>query len=245
MSSNLSDVLRDLAEGENKPRGDESSAADHAAADAPQDAQTPAHGEDADAAGTAGTAGADESADEPDRRAPAPSEAELESSQPPPPATPTAAASAQPADPASAPSNAPADDEPIVGEIDDESGDAIAASPRREPAPSAAGRGRSRPSQKQRADLQFKSFAVPVLITVGGLLMLIGIWGTAVSQGADIWLSDRPRAGQVATAAQLAGYPLGIALFAGAGFFIFQLQQSKKGGASGSASSASSARRRR
>ncbi len=105
-----------------------------------------------------------------------------------------------------------------AGEIDDEAGDVIGSSPLpRRPLHSA----------KQRADHKLKATAIPVLITVGSLLLLLGIWGTAVLAGAEVPLHDKPGADRMATAMALVGYPLGASLLGGAAFFYLQLKKAK------------------
>ena len=103
----------------------------------------------------------------------------------------------------------------IQTQIGDESGASIGTSPM-PAARSAARRGPGR---------GFQATAVPVLMTVGLILVGLGVWGTAVLSGAEVVLSDRPRADTMALGMILAGYPLGGALLAGAAFFLYQLRK--------------------
>lgn len=111
--------------------------------------------------------------------------------------------------------DAPATD---ASPIDDESGEtlgyATAASPSRSPGAAQANRA-------------LHAAAVPVLITVGMLLILLGAWGTAVLRESEIMLSDRPDAPTMARAMVLIGYPLGVCLLASAGYFIHRLRRSR------------------
>lgn len=76
--------------------------------------------------------------------------------------------------------------------------------------------------------MQFRSASVPVLITVGLIMIALGVWGLLVKAGnTTLPMADRPDAGNYAILA-LVGLPLGILLLAGAGFFLYQLSHDKK-----------------
>ena len=85
----------------------------------------------------------------------------------------------------------------------------------------AAGTAPARPSRVKRgkpaADL--RATAVPILITVGLLLLVPAVWGVLVLLDYPVPLADRPDALGVARAAAWAGFPLaGVLLLAAAGF---------------------------
>lgn len=76
--------------------------------------------------------------------------------------------------------------------------------------------------------MTFRVAAVPVLITVALLMTGLGVWGLMVKSGnTTLPMADRPDANQYATLA-LVGLALGICLFAGAGFFIYQVMLDRK-----------------
>lgn len=79
--------------------------------------------------------------------------------------------------------------------------------------------------RRDRGHRGLQAAAVPVLCTVGLLLILLGVWGTAVVNEHQIILSDRPDADRMARAMIFVGYPLGGALLAGAGYFIYNLRR--------------------
>lgn len=126
----------------------------------------------------------------------------------------------------SEPENQPArrardDNHPIDELINDESGETVAAGATR----------RASAAANNRHDiLSLQAATVPVLITVGILLILLGVWGTLVLCGSDVVLSDREDAQGMAWAMVLIGYPLGLCLVAGAGYFVYDLRRRRRRG---------------
>lgn len=86
--------------------------------------------------------------------------------------------------------------------------------------PSPASR-RPRPPVKRDANHGLKAAAVPILITVGVLLMIPGIWSLLILTG--VWESPREDAKTMAVA-MLATWPIAASIFAGAGFFWWQIR---------------------
>lgn len=114
-----------------------------------------------------------------------------------------------------------------------QSADALAALSGTESAaydPAEASEARSRRIPKPDVGMmQFRSAAVPVLCTVGLMMLALGVWGVLVKAGnTSMPMADKPDAGQYATIALIVGIPLALCLFAGAGFFLYQLGQDKK-----------------
>ena len=76
--------------------------------------------------------------------------------------------------------------------------------------------------------MQFRAAAIPVLITVGLVMSALGVWGILVMAGnTTLPKADEPDAQRYAVLA-LVGGMVGILLFAGAGFFLFQYLKDKK-----------------
>jgi len=112
------------------------------------------------------------------------------------------------------------DEEVIVVEIDDESGDAVAAAPQSSPPPS---RRRTPPKRKPTGGM--KGVAIPVLITVGGLLLIPAIWAALLLAGA---IDSQREGAQTMAYAMLACWPIALILFAAAGFYFYIMQKEKK-----------------
>lgn len=76
--------------------------------------------------------------------------------------------------------------------------------------------------------MAFRSAAIPVLMTMGLIMIALGVWGLVVKNGnTTLPLADQPNADQLAMIG-LVGLPIGILLFAGAGFFFYQLGKDKQ-----------------
>jgi hypothetical protein len=102
----------------------------------------------------------------------------------------------------------------------------------------AAGTRRATRSGSRRGEPDgLKAAGVPVCITVGCLLLVPGLWALAVLTGMNVWRSDWPSATTMAVA-MLACLPLAVCLFAGAWWLRYDMQQQAK-------SRAANARRRR
>ena len=72
--------------------------------------------------------------------------------------------------------------------------------------------------------MHFRLAAVPVLITVGLLMLALGLWGILVKAGnTTLPKADLPDAGTYATLA-LVCLPIGLLLIAGAWFFFYQVR---------------------
>lgn len=84
-------------------------------------------------------------------------------------------------------------------------------------APPAAPDVRRPPARSPERD-PFHVLAVPVLLAVGALLLVPGVWAVAVLMGFDVWRADEPGAAKMALV-MLACLPLGLMLFGGAWWF--------------------------
>lgn len=104
--------------------------------------------------------------------------------------------------------------------------------------------GTSRPGGSAHAsNIKLKLMAVPALIGVGFLLMLPGIWSILILLDREVIGYDSSGAKNMAYA-MLAAWPLSLFMFAGAGFFFWQVQRMKKQAETQASSGRSSARRR-
>jgi|GEM_PF-2133464 len=75
--------------------------------------------------------------------------------------------------------------------------------------------------------INFRSAAVPILMTVGLIMFAMGVWGVLIKLGStSLPMADQPNVGQLAMLA-LVGLPMGLLLFAGAWFFLIQLKKDK------------------
>lgn len=88
-----------------------------------------------------------------------------------------------------------------------------------------SGRGGTRPPARPHSEL--KAFAVPVLFTVGTLLLIPAIWAVLYLLGAPVWAHDRPDAGTMA-AAMLVCWPIAGALLAGGFIYGRQLWRRRR-----------------
>lgn len=80
---------------------------------------------------------------------------------------------------------------------------------------------RQRLSKPDTGMMQFRIAAVPVLVTVGLLMGVLGLWGVLVMAGnTSLPGADRPDADNYALLA-LVGLPLALCMFGGAGFFLY------------------------
>lgn len=76
--------------------------------------------------------------------------------------------------------------------------------------------------------MQFRSAAVPVLITVGLIMLALGFWGLLILMGnTSLPLADQPDSKQYAILGIIC-LPVGLCLLAGAGFFFYQIGLDKK-----------------
>jgi hypothetical protein len=71
-----------------------------------------------------------------------------------------------------------------------------------------------------------KETMVPILFTVGMLLLFPAVWGTLVLMGMEIWRSEQPGARMMAALMQLC-YPIGVILIAAAVIFFRQVMRKK------------------
>ena len=70
--------------------------------------------------------------------------------------------------------------------------------------------------------------SIPVLITMGLVMFALGIWGILVKAGNDtLPMADQPNADQLAILG-LIGLPIGILMFAAAGFMFYVVGKDKK-----------------
>lgn len=89
-----------------------------------------------------------------------------------------------------------------------------------------AGHTRNR-GQTRHHHRRFKATAVPLIATVGLLLLLPAIWGTMLLAGVEVWLSERRGATTMART-MLVCWPIAIALFGSAIFYAVQLFQQRR-----------------
>ena len=113
------------------------------------------------------------------------------------------------------------DEEMVVVELDDESGEAVGQAV--EPAPRSSPRRRTPPRRKPTGGM--KGVAVPVLITVGGLLLIPAVWAALLLAGA---VTSEREGAQTMAYAMLACWPIALILFAAAGFYFYIMQKEKK-----------------
>jgi len=126
---------------------------------------------------------------------------------------------------ATAVDQADADPAPEEAMLEDEAGDFIASAPAAQSTTNAARR--TTPRRSRKGDDQFKAAAVPVLFTVGGLLILIGIWALLLLLDVAVPMHQRSGSQQMAIA-MLVCWPVGLALIAGGVIFHKQIQQARK-----------------
>ena len=97
-----------------------------------------------------------------------------------------------------------------------------------DPAAQSASRRKRRMHKPDVGMMQFRAAAIPVLITVGLVMTVLGVWGVLVMAGnTTLPKANEPDAQKYAVLA-LVGGMVGILLFAGAGFFLYQYLQDKK-----------------
>ncbi len=94
--------------------------------------------------------------------------------------------------------------------------------PRVVPAPA---RSRPRPPARRDANHGLKTASVPVLITVGLLLLVPGVWSLLILTGT--WESPREDARTMAIA-MLATWPIALSMFCGAWFFWHQTKKGRR-----------------
>lgn len=87
--------------------------------------------------------------------------------------------------------------------------------------------GASRSSSSTASNIKLKLMAVPALVGVGLLLLLPGIWSILIILDREVIGYDSDGAKTMAYA-MLASWPLALFMFAGAGFFFWQVQRAKK-----------------
>ncbi|MAE64535.1 MAG: hypothetical protein CMJ18_09725, partial [Phycisphaeraceae bacterium] len=71
-----------------------------------------------------------------------------------------------------------------------------------------------------------KAFAVPVLLTVGLLLLIPAVWGTLLLAGFEVWASGREGAVTMAKA-MLVCWPIALVLLGSAAFYAMQLRRER------------------
>ena len=72
-----------------------------------------------------------------------------------------------------------------------------------------------------------RTAAIPVLITVALVMLALGVWGIMVKAGNDtLPMADQDNAQQLAIVG-LVGLPIGILLFASAGFMFYMVGKDK------------------
>src|SRR5687768_959396 len=71
-----------------------------------------------------------------------------------------------------------------------------------------------------------KAIAIPILATVGVLLLVPGVWAILLLSGAQVWSSHRSSARPMALA-MLVCWPIALALFGAAMMFFKQIQREK------------------
>jgi len=105
------------------------------------------------------------------------------------------------------------------------------------PRSSSTSRGSARPASSRRpasgrggnrkpANHDLKRTAIPILLTVGGLLLIPGIWAVCLMLGLEVPRHDDPQANQVALG-MLITWPLSLCMIGGAIFFWMQTSGEK------------------
>jgi len=89
---------------------------------------------------------------------------------------------------------------------------------------SSSGRGGNRRAASQNHDL--KRTAIPILLTVGVVLLIPGIWAVCLLIGLEVPRHNEPDAKQVALA-MLITWPLSLCMIGGAIFFLMQTRGGK------------------
>jgi hypothetical protein len=134
--------------------------------------------------------------------------------------------------------HAEGEDDLLVGEVDDESGDIVASSSggngAAPPEATSAARAAARPGAASRTyrpsgppSPGLKAVAVPVLLTVGVLLLIPGVWAILLLCGADVWKSDDSSAKSVALIMLLC-WPIAACLLAAAAVYLYQIQRAQR-----------------
>ena len=77
------------------------------------------------------------------------------------------------------------------------------------------------------ANQPLKAAAVPVLFTVGALLLVPAVWAVLLLGGANVWHAQRPDAQRMAVV-MLACWPIALSLFGAGVFFGLQVRREKK-----------------
>lgn len=114
------------------------------------------------------------------------------------------------------------DDSVILGELDEPRHQTAHPPTGADPKTETPARSRARTPAGRDANHGLKAAAVPVLITVGLLLLIPGVWSLLILTGT--WESPREDAKTMAVA-MLATWPIALSMFAGAGFFWWQIRQ--------------------
>ncbi len=79
-------------------------------------------------------------------------------------------------------------------------------------------------ARRNAAGVGLKKASVPILVTVGSLMMVPALWGLAVLMGIEVPRSQQAGAGRMATA-MLACWPIALGLYGGAAVFWMQLKK--------------------
>jgi hypothetical protein len=90
------------------------------------------------------------------------------------------------------------------------------------PAPSSSSYRPPKRGPKRKSSL-LKASAAPILLTVGALLLVPGVWALMLLSGRSVWQSDREDAASMAKV-MLACLPLGLILISSAVVFFVQLR---------------------
>jgi hypothetical protein len=91
-----------------------------------------------------------------------------------------------------------------------------------------AGSARRTGAARARKPNPVKAVAIPVLITVGLLLLIPGIWSVLLLAGVEVWNSRAPGAQRMAVVMLIASWPMSICLLGGAALFFHQLRSEQK-----------------